>query len=136
MQKKRAAALAESAKPYLEQGETVRGVFHGQTFVSPILYLLVGPIVFMFMARQGAIITTDRDVYQFKLGFWSTKKVENLLHKTPLASAHAEEKPFWSLEVGEGPRLYAFLGTNKFRKEVAAQINGGEAEPAFDPTAT
>ena len=123
--------MAESARPALEEGETVRGVFAGQTFITPLAYLLVAPLVFVFMVRAGAIITTDRNVYQFKGSIRSTKRVEDLLHKTPLASAHAEEKPFWSLEVGEGPRLYAPLGGNRFRKEVAAQINGGEAEPAF-----
>jgi hypothetical protein len=136
MQAKRNAAIAESARPFLEGGETVRGVFVGQTFCSPIWYLILLPIFLLAVIRMGVIITTDRNVYQFRMSMWSVKKVTDLLHKTPLSAARAVPGPTWSLQVEEGPRLYALLGTNKYRQEVLAQVHEASGTPSADQEAT
>jgi hypothetical protein len=132
MQRKRNQAIAESARPFLEEGEEIRGVFVGQTFLSPIWYLVIAPIFLIPLIRLGAIVTTDRNVYQFSMSIWAMKKVSDVVHKTPLSSARAEPGPFWSLQVEEGPRLYALLGTNKYRKQVLEQLESPSGAPSAE----
>ena len=78
-------------------------------------------VALLGLLKEGAIIVTDRNAYQFSLGRVSVRKVKALLHKDPLGEATADEGFTWSLKVGRGPRLYAAGSTD--RKKVVALIN-------------
>ncbi len=87
MIEKRKQNLIAAARQYLEPGENVREVMVGQTFVSPLVYLLIAPIVFVFMVRPRVAMVTDRHVYMFEGNMWSTKKLNRLLEKHEVGRA-------------------------------------------------
>ena len=121
--KRRKAALIQSAQRFLEPGETPRTIYIGQTFVSPLIYALIGPIVFIFVARQRAVLVTDRYVRVLKPNFWKSKQVDEELARFPIAEARIERTKL-GLSVGGGPRIYAFLFGFKDMAAVEAAVQG------------
>jgi hypothetical protein len=122
MVEKRKRRLIEAARPMLG-GEEVREVMVGQTFVSPLIYLLVGPIVFVFMARPRVAMVTDRHVYMFEGNMWSTKKLNRLLEKHPVGNAPVKATGL-SLTIGN-EKSYALLFQFAPMKRIAELARGG-----------
>ena len=118
MLEKRKQRLIEAARPYLEPGEQVRQVMVGQSFVSPLVYLLVAPIVFVFMVRPRVAMVTDRHVYMFEGNVWSTKKLNGVLEKHRVGTAPIRLTKL-SLTIGS-QKSYALLFQFAPMKEVAA----------------
>jgi len=113
--------LVARAMPSIESGEEVRGLFVGQTVIPPRYSYPLFFVAWLF-SRGGAIVVTDREVYQFSMGFMGRLKM--LRHKTPLGEAKAQRGGSWSLTVGRGPRLYALPGSGRgVRDAIAALIN-------------
>ena len=132
MLEKRKQRLIEAARPHLEPGEEVREVMVGQSFVSPLLYLLVGPLLFIFMARPRIAMATDRNVYMFEGNMWSTKKLNGVLAKHAVGAAPIGLTKF-SITIGQ-EKAYALLFQFEPMKRVAALAQGSE-QPALAPAA-
>jgi hypothetical protein len=126
MFEKRKQHLIAAAQPHLEQGETVREVMVGQTFVSPLAYLLIGPIVFIFVVRPRVVMATDRHVYVFAGNMWSQKKLNERLVKQPLQQADVQATKL-SLTVGS-EKVYALLFQFAPKNEIAATTAGEEPQ--------
>ena len=118
MLEKRKQQLIAAAQPRLEPGETVREVMVGQTFVSPIVYLIVAPIVFVFMVRPRVVMATDRNIYVLAGNIWSVKKLNETLVKQPIGSAAVRATKF-SLTVG-AEKSYALLFQFANKNAIAA----------------
>ena len=97
---KRADALA----PYLEDGETVKESFLGQTPVPPWVFFLIAPYVFIFFQKYRTVAATERNVYVMHNSFLRSYKFDKVAHKAPLSSARIESGGNW-LTVDDGPKL-------------------------------
>ena len=135
MFEKRKQALAESARPHLEPGESAQAVFIGQTFVSPLVYFLIGPIVFMFVAKQRVAIATERNVYVLSIHFLKGKEVREVVAKYPLVSARVEAGRA-SLQIGDSERLWAFLFGFRDIEAFVASVDRARAALPEATTAT
>ena len=124
MIEKRKRLLIEAARPQLEPGEEVREVMIGQTVVSPLAYLLVGQLLFAFIAKPRIVMATDRNVYVFAGNMWSSKKMNGLLEKHPLGSAPVKLTKY-SLTIGD-EKSYAMMWQFQSMKDVAALAQGGQ----------
>jgi hypothetical protein len=129
MLEKRKQALAENAAPHFEQGETVKETMIGQTFITPLAYLLIAPIAFIFMVRQRAVMATDRNVYVLQLNFWKAKQIDQLVTKQPIGSGNVELSSL-GIKVGDTDKTYAALFQFEDMKRVAALASGEPAPPA------
>jgi sugar phosphate permease len=127
MNQKRRRRLIEQAQSAFEEGEQVREVMVGQTFMSPVLYLLIVPFLFVFMVRARVAMVTDRNVYMFEGSVWSTKKLNRLLEKYPIGSAPVSLTAM-SLTIGN-EKAYAYLFQFAAMKQIAARANPGGAQP-------
>ncbi len=134
MIEKRKRGLIEAARPYLEPGETVREVMVGQTFVSPLMYLLIGPIVFVFMVRPRVAMVTDRNIYMFEGNMWKTKQLNRLLQKFPVGQAPIKLTGL-SITIGN-EKSYALLFQFKPMKNIAALAQGGAQQQPLQPAPT
>jgi hypothetical protein len=123
MIEKRKQRLIEAARPYLEPGEQVREVMVGQSVVSPLVYLLVGPIVFVFVARPRVAMATDRNVYMFEGNMWSTKKLNRVLEKHAIGQAPIQLSGL-SITIG-AEKSYALLFQFAPMKAIAQLAQGG-----------
>jgi hypothetical protein len=102
-------ALMDGARPEMEEGEEPKAVMLGQTFVSPLVYFLIGPLVFIFMARPRCVAATDRNVYVIEHGFWKQKEFKRILAKHPLGSVPVKLTGL-SITIGDEEKVYALLG--------------------------
>ena len=130
----------EAVRPYLEPDERIRATMIGQTPVPPIIYLLVAPIVFIFIIQFKTIVVTDRNVYVFPNRWMRTYKFrEDQIYKAPRAAAKVESGSMW-VRVDEGPRIWTapFGPVKKWRREVleaaaqpapAGEVGPGAAQP-------
>ena len=130
MLEKRKQRLIEAARPHLN-GEQVREVMVGQTFVSPLVYLLIAPVVFVFMVRPRVAMVTDQHVYMFEGNMWSTKKLNGLLEKHPVGSAPIQLSGM-SITIG-GEKSYALLFQFAPMKRIAELAQRGSGAQALQP---
>jgi len=134
MIEKRKRGLIESAQQWLEPGEEVREVMVGQTFISPIMYLLLMPIVFVFMVRPRVAMVTDRNVYMFEGNMWSTKKLKSLLEKHPVGNAPVTLTGL-SITIGN-ERSFALLFQFAPMKQIAVLAQGAPEPQPLTPAPT
>jgi hypothetical protein len=130
---KRKRRLIEAAQPHLG-GEQVREVMVGQTVITPVLYLLVMPIVFVFMVRPRVAMVTDRHVYMFEGNMWSTKKLNRLLEKHPVGNAPVTLTGM-SITIGS-EKSYALLFQFAAMKQIAALAQSGAEQQRLEPAPT
>jgi hypothetical protein len=130
MIEKRKAGLVEAARPHMEPDEQVCEVMIGQTMVSPVAYLIIGQLLFAFIAKPRVAIATDRNVYLFEGNMWMPKKLNGLLGKYPAGNAPIKLTKL-SITIG-GEKSYALLWQFDPMKRVAAIAQGGAeaAQPA------
>jgi hypothetical protein len=76
---RRISKIMQKAQTYLEPGETVREAVYG--YLGRFLWLLVR------LPRQ--VVLTDRNLYVFRGGFYSTTTVKGVVSKHPIATADA-----------------------------------------------
>jgi hypothetical protein len=126
--------LTAAAQQHMEPGEQVREVMVGQTFVTPLAYLLVGPILFVFMVRPRVAMVTDRNVYMFEGNMWSTKKLNGVLHKYPIGQAPVQLSGL-SITIGN-ETSYALLFQFKPMKNIATLAQAGAPPQVAAPAAT
>jgi hypothetical protein len=129
MIEKRKRRLIEAAQPHLG-GEQVREVMVGQTAVTPVLYLLVFPIVFVFMVRPRVAMVTDQHVYMFEGNMWSTKKLNRLLEKHPVGNAPVSLTGM-AITIGK-EKSYALLFQFGPMKRVAELARAGGEQPSLE----
>ena len=125
MVEKRKQRLIAAAQQYLEPGEQVREVMVGQSSATPLLYLLVAPIVLVFVVRPRIAMATDRHVYMFEGNMWSTKKLNRVLEKHAIGNAPVQVSGL-SLTIGN-EKSYALLFQFDAMKQVAALANPQQA---------
>jgi hypothetical protein len=134
MIEKRKRRMIEAAQPELEPGEQVREVMIGQTFISPLAYLIVGQLLFVFMVRPRIAMVTDSNVYMFEGNMWRPNKLNRLIEKHPVGGAPIKLTKY-SITIGN-EKSYAMLWQFKSMKQVAALAQGGAAPEALQPAAT
>ena len=128
MFEKRKQNLIAAAQPRLEDGETVREVMVGQTVASPLLYLILTPLLFVFFVRPRVVMATDRNIYVFAGNMWSTKKLNETRMKQPLGQGYLSATKL-SITVG-GEKAYPLLFQFAPKNAIAALAPGAGGELA------
>jgi hypothetical protein len=99
--------IDEAVKPHLEAGEEIQAAVIGQTPIPPITYLLVAPIVFVFILKFRTIVVTDRNLYVFPHKWMRSYEYSGNPYKVPLAQASYESGSMYA-RVDGGPKLWVF----------------------------
>lgn len=107
--------LVDNAREHL-QDEEVRGLFRGQTFVSPVILPIVSSLLLMVKSR--AVIVTDKSVVTVQQSFWSESTVVALVSRHDCGSIPIEVSR-WGLKIGDDPKIFALLTTLEDMTEVA-----------------
>ena len=102
---KQSQRRAEAVAPYLEEGETVKASFLGQTPVPPWVFFLIASYVFIFIQKYRTVVATERNVYVMENRFLSSYKYKGVAHKTPLSSARIDSDSTW-VSFDGGPKLW------------------------------
>ena len=97
--------IHEAVTPYLEPGETIEAVYIGQTPIPPIVYLLVLPILFVFILKFRTIVATDRHLYVFPNKWMRSYEYSGDPYKVPITKAHYESGSMFA-RVDGGPKLW------------------------------
>lgn len=131
--------IIAAVTPHLEEGETVRAAYIGQTPIPPITYLLVGPILFIFILKFRTFIATERNVYVFPNAYMRTYKYSGEPYKVPLAQARLETGSMW-VRLDGGPKVWVMpFGPVKRAlvelREYVTAAQGGVAAPMVPPQA-
>lgn len=121
--KKMELKLLENVREHLG-GETPEVIFRGQTFISPIVYLLIGPIVFIFMVKPRTIVVTGSRIHTFQQSLWRPSKVTAVVSQHDRGAVDAELTRF-SITLGDDDKLYALWGTADAMKAAAAAVQQG-----------
>jgi hypothetical protein len=124
---KRKQRLIEAARPHFEPGEQVREVMIGQTFISPLAYLIVGQLLFVFMVRPRIAMVTERNVYMFEGNMWRPNKLNRLIEKHPVGNVPITLTKY-SITIGN-EKSYAMMWQFESMKQVAAMAQGGAQQP-------
>ena len=102
---KQSQKRAEAVAPYLEEGETVKASFLGQTPVPPWVFFLIASYVFIFIQKYRTVVATDRNVYVMENAFLRSYKFKGVAHKVPLASANIDSGSTW-VTIDGGRKLW------------------------------
>ena len=102
---KQSQKRAEAVASYLEEGETVKASFLGQTPVPPWVFFLIASYVFIFIQKYRTVVATERNVYVMENRFLSSYKYKGVAHKAPLSSARIETASTW-VTIDGGPKLW------------------------------
>jgi hypothetical protein len=132
--------VAAAVTPHLEPGEQIRAMFIGQTPVPPITYLLVGPILFIFILKFRTIVATDRNLYVFPHKWMRTYSYSGEPYKVPIGQANYESGSMYA-RVDGGPKLWVMpfgpvkRALNELNAAVAAAQQGvpGADAPQIAP---
>ena len=125
---KQSQKRAEAVASYLEEGETVKASFLGQTPVPPWVFFLIASYVFIFIQKYRTVVATARNVYVMENGFLRSYKFKGVAHKKPLASARIEGGSTW-VAIDGGPKLWVppFGPLKRGLTEFMAQVEAGRA---------
>ena len=113
------------------EGVEPGAVMLGQTKVTPWIYLLILPLVFIFLVRSRAIAATDTHVYVIEQGQMKQSEVK-AIRAYPLASTEVEVTGLAVKIAGEEP-VYALLGQGDARKRIAELAASARSAPAVEP---
>src|SRR5947209_17771131 len=102
---KQSQKRAEAVAPYLEEGETVRASFLGQTPIPPWVFFLIASYVFIFIQKYRTVVATDQNVYVMENAFLRSYKFKGVAHKVPIASASIDSSSTW-VSIDGGPKLW------------------------------
>ena len=134
LERQRRKVIAAVA-PYLEQGESVQAAYIGQSPVPPISYLLVGPLIFIFVLKFRTFVATERNVYVFPHKWMRSYVYSGPPYKVPLSQARLETGSMW-VRLDGGPKSWVMpFGPVKkalveLRDYVARAQGGAPASPA------
>jgi hypothetical protein len=76
--------IAANAAPFLEPGETIRGVLAGQTASQYLL--LLGWLPFILTNRYRTIVATDRRILVLDAGRWRLTAAKGVITQLPLGA--------------------------------------------------
>ncbi len=126
---------AEAVAPYLEEGEEVRASVLGQTPVPTLFFVLIGPLMLVFIQKYRLIVATDRNIYVMENSFLRSYKFKGVAYKTPLRSARVESGNSW-VSIDGGPKLHGALwGPLKTQmKELVAYLEAAAPPPPLGET--
>lgn len=97
--------MVEAVSPHLEEGEEVRAVYLGQTPIPPITYLLVGPLLFVFIIQFKTFVATDRNLYVFSNKWMRSYAYKDQPYKVPIENARFESGSTFA-RVDDGPKAW------------------------------
>ncbi|MGI8945057.1 MAG: hypothetical protein ACR2GL_02310 [Thermoleophilaceae bacterium] len=98
--------IEAAVAPRLDDGERMTAAFVGQTPIPPIAYLLVGPLLFLFMVKVRTIVVTGRNLYVFSNRWMrSYSYTDEAPYKVGIAQARLESGSMWA-RVDGGPKLW------------------------------
>lgn len=128
--------VAAAVSPQLEPGEQIRAMFIGQTPIPPITYLLVGPLLFIFILKFRTIVATDRNLYVFKNRWMRTYSYDGEPYKVPIAQADYRSGSMWA-QVDGGPKLWVmpFGPVKKALVELTAAVEAARNVAVAQPQA-
>jgi hypothetical protein len=95
----------EAVTPHLEPGESIEAVFIGQTPIPPIVYLLVLPILFVFILKFRTVVATDRHLYVFPHKWMRSYEYSGEPYKVPIGNARYNSGSMFA-QVDDGPKLW------------------------------
>jgi hypothetical protein len=96
--------------------EQVLVVFRGQTYVSPLVLPLIGPLLFK-LVHPRAVIVTDRSVVTVQQSLWSQSTVVGLVSR--YGRSVPIEVSRWGLKIGDDEKLFALPSTLPQLREAA-----------------
>ncbi len=105
-------------------------VMLGQTGVTPMLYLLILPLVFIFIVRSRAVAASDTHVFVIEQGQMKQSDLKDV-RAYPIASTQIEVTALSVKIAGEDP-IYALLGQGGPRKEIAALVERAGSAPVAE----
>lgn len=131
LSEKQQAKLVAAVEPYLGEGEEVKAIMSGQTTIPPLAYLLVAPIVFIFVLKFKTVVATDRNLYVMPNKFLRGYKFQGDPYKVPLGSASIDAGSM-SVRIDGGPRIWAApLGpANRWMKELVGYVREAQERVA------
>jgi len=94
-----------AVSPHLEAGEHVKAAFTGQTPIPPISYLLIAPIVFVFILKFRTIVVTERNLYVFSHKWMRSYVYTGEPYTVKIEQARLESGSSWA-RVDGGPKLW------------------------------
>jgi len=95
-----------AVSPHLDAGEQMKAAFIGQTPIPPITYVLIGPILFLFILKFRTIVVTERSLYVFSHKWMRSYKYTGEPYKVGIEGARLESGSTWA-RVNGGPKLWA-----------------------------
>ncbi len=94
-----------AVSPHLDPDERMKAAFIGQTPIPPITYLLIAPIVFVFILKFRTIVATERHLYVFSHKWMRSYVYTGEPYKATLEQACLESGSSWA-RVDGGPKLW------------------------------
>jgi hypothetical protein len=101
--------LVESVKEYLED-ERVLAVVRGQTFVSPVVLPLIGPLLLIFLVRPRSVIVTDQSLITVEESIFLQSKVTRLVSRYRSGAVPVRLSRL-GLKIGTDRKVFAMLGS-------------------------
>jgi hypothetical protein len=95
----------EAVTPRLGEGERIEAVYIGQTPIPPITYLLIAPLVFVFILKFRTIVVTDRHLYVFPNKWMRSYDYSGEPYTVPIGQADYESGSMYA-RVDGGPKLW------------------------------
>jgi hypothetical protein len=128
MLKRQRRKVHQAVTPSLEEDEEIKAVFIGQTPIPPITYLLIGPIVFVFILKFKTIVATDRNLYVFPHKWMRTYQYSGDPYKVPIGRAKYASGSMYA-QVDDGPKLWVmpFGPVKRALNELTAAMQGLQA---------
>jgi hypothetical protein len=117
--------LIESVGEYLED-EPVVAVVRGQTFVSPLVLPIIGPLLFVFLVNPRSVIVTDKSLITVQESIWFQSKVTRLISRYRKGAVPVSRTRL-GLKIGEDRRIFAMLGSLPAMRVVASPSASGDA---------
>jgi hypothetical protein len=123
--------IIDAVTPHVEDGEQVRAVYIGQTPIPPITYLLIGPLLFIFIIQFKTFVVTDRHLYVFPNKYMRTYSYKAAPYKVPIEEARFESGSMFA-RVDGGPKAWCapFGPVKKRLNELTEAVHAVQGQAA------
>ena len=123
--------IIDAVTPHIEDGEQVRAVYIGQTPIPPLAYLLIGPLLFIFIMQFKTFVVTDRNMYVFPNRWMRTYSYKAEPYKVPIEQARFESGSMFA-RVDDGPRAWCapFGPVKKRLDELTEAVRAAQSSQA------
>jgi len=94
-----------AVSPHLGADERMKAAFIGQTPIPPITYVLIAPLIFIFILKFRTIVVTERNLYVFSHKWMRSYEYTGEPYKVGIDRARLESGSMWA-RVDGGPKLW------------------------------